>query len=459
MLWISANPGCGKSVLAKYLADSELRSERDRTTCYFFFKDISSEQRSILERFEVSNKEYILTSFVELWYILVISSQNKHAGEVVCILDAFNECDNHDRKQLAAALCKLYGEENDFNLKFLITTRPEERMSLEFNSLKIRGSSFFHLEGENNDQLKKITKEVDSYIETKLETICKIRYLKPGDQWFLLKSLRRNPNQTYLWIHPILEWIEEDSSTTLSRAKIQEITLSILQTVDEAYEEILSEIESKGNVHSGRKRKLEVKRLLSVIVAASSPLTCQELSVALSLTTIHQSYTDIHHIWENAYRCHQYIKESCALFISILGPDSRVHLLHQTAKDFLLRPAKSPGQSSVTDTNPSKWKASIHPEESHRALFEICMWHLLFIETQTDTLIEDPSDISQKLKDHPFILYSVKHWAFHFRAGGLQDEFQDSILQICTADSTHCPNWLKVYWENENDYCRRASRV
>src|SRR5467141_1103712 len=48
MLWVSADPGCGKSVLAKYLVDSVLASTEARTTCYFFFKDDFEDQRSIV---------------------------------------------------------------------------------------------------------------------------------------------------------------------------------------------------------------------------------------------------------------------------------------------------------------------------------------------------------------------------------------------------------------------------
>jgi len=37
LLWVSADPGCGKSVLVKYLVDHILPSTGERTTCYFFF--------------------------------------------------------------------------------------------------------------------------------------------------------------------------------------------------------------------------------------------------------------------------------------------------------------------------------------------------------------------------------------------------------------------------------------
>src|SRR5436190_21078489 len=48
MLWVSADPGCGKSVLAKYLVDSVLATTKSRTTCYFFFKDGFRDQTNVL---------------------------------------------------------------------------------------------------------------------------------------------------------------------------------------------------------------------------------------------------------------------------------------------------------------------------------------------------------------------------------------------------------------------------
>lgn len=46
LLWISADPGCGKSVLSKSLIDDELRATGTHTICYFFFKD-NEEQNSL----------------------------------------------------------------------------------------------------------------------------------------------------------------------------------------------------------------------------------------------------------------------------------------------------------------------------------------------------------------------------------------------------------------------------
>ncbi|KAK4206117.1 hypothetical protein QBC37DRAFT_145455, partial [Rhypophila decipiens] len=114
MLWVSADPGCGKSVLAKHLVDSVLPTTESRTVCYFFFKDDFKDQRNvvsalccllyqlfmqkrnllsdaILDQFDI-NGQKLSSSFSELWQILVNATQDKNAGEIICLLDAIDEC-------------------------------------------------------------------------------------------------------------------------------------------------------------------------------------------------------------------------------------------------------------------------------------------------------------------------------------------------------------------------------
>jgi hypothetical protein len=46
-LYVTADPGCGKSVLSRYLIDQILPDD-GRTVCYFFFKDDFKDQKSSL---------------------------------------------------------------------------------------------------------------------------------------------------------------------------------------------------------------------------------------------------------------------------------------------------------------------------------------------------------------------------------------------------------------------------
>jgi hypothetical protein len=167
MLWVSADPGCGKSVLVKYLADSILATTESRTTCYFF-KDDFEDQRSavsalccilhqlfmqkrillsenILEQFEADGEMFI-SSFDDLWAILLTAAKD---GEIVCLLDAIDECEDHGRSQLAQALCKLYETRSNFNLKFLLTNRV------------------IRLSGESDIKMK-ISREIDIFIKARV---------------------------------------------------------------------------------------------------------------------------------------------------------------------------------------------------------------------------------------------------------------------------------------------------
>jgi len=132
MLWVSANPGCGKSVLMKHLTDSILTKGTSRVVGYFFFKDDFEDQKSItnalccilhqifdqkralliepiIEKFEMN--ERITSLFSELWNILINTARENNGIETVCLLDALDECEQHGWSQLTKALRTLYQDE------------------------------------------------------------------------------------------------------------------------------------------------------------------------------------------------------------------------------------------------------------------------------------------------------------------------------------------------------------
>ena len=103
LLWVTADPGCGKSVLSRSLIDNELQSGPSRTTCYFFFKDIG-EQRSatnaicallhhlcaknqfVLQQVVhvyQSNGDQMIHSFSCLWRTFLAATSCPEAGEIV----------------------------------------------------------------------------------------------------------------------------------------------------------------------------------------------------------------------------------------------------------------------------------------------------------------------------------------------------------------------------------------
>ncbi|KAH8723883.1 ankyrin repeat-containing domain protein [Phaeosphaeriaceae sp. PMI808] len=456
MLWVSADPGCGKSVLAKYLVNSVLPTTESRTVCYFFFKDIEDQRsvvgalccilrqlfwqkpillsNAILKQFEVDGENFT-SSINEVWDTLINAAEDGNAGEIICLLDAIDECESEGRSQLTQKLCQLYGTRRNSNLKFLLTSRPYSEIRRDFQPLKIPTLPVIHLSGEGDVEMEKISREINVFIKARVQDIGKQLELSYHEQKLLLERLLCVPNRTYLWVHLTLDLIQNEIH--IDKAKIREATSHLPKTVDEAYSRILS----KSRYHD------KARKILHIIVAAARPLTLREMSLALVLQESHRSYGDVELELEPEERFHQKVRDICGLFVTIIN--SRLYLLHQTAKEFLVpNNTANPPEGIHMDL---KWKHSLQPQESHRILTEICMWYLLFEDFKNSPLGENVS-LSQYVEDHTFLDYSAKHWAAHFRE--LQIEVQgamtQSILIICDMSSRRCLTWFRIYWTSTN---------
>jgi len=124
MLWVSAGPGCGKSVLASFLVDTQTADNSRATICYFFFKDDNDQQRSsnfavtaILHQIYVSQPgliKHVLewhqakgtsvsTSFLGLWNVFIKTVEDERARDVICLSDSLDECQEASCEEVMAA--------------------------------------------------------------------------------------------------------------------------------------------------------------------------------------------------------------------------------------------------------------------------------------------------------------------------------------------------------------------
>lgn len=452
MLWVSADPGCGKSVLVKHLVDSILQTTESRTVCYFFFKDDFSDQRNVvsalrcilrqlflkkplllsdqvLRQFVTGGKTFV-SSFSELWKTLVQVSKDPNAGEVICILDAIDECEDQG-SQLAQELCKLYGAANDFHLKFLLTSRPYGKIHRGFRPLEIPELPVIHLSGESDNEIEKISQEIDIFIHYKVKDIGKRLKLLEEEQSLLLQELMDISNRTYIWVYLTFDVIERDIVVDKT---ISDAASRIPETVDEAYDRILSKSCDFE----------QAKKILHIVMAATRPLTVEEMNLALALQKSHQSHHDIKLKSEERFR--QELRDICGLFITIIN--SKIYLLHQTAREFLL----DNNPKSPTDVyGDSTWKHSLNMFESHNILFDICISYLCNLGSDANCH-DETGALCLCAEDMIFLDYSAKYWVTHFF--GLhtktQNEKTELILKICDVDSRHCQTWFEAYWASTN---------
>ncbi|GKZ35264.1 hypothetical protein AbraIFM66950_005858 [Aspergillus brasiliensis] len=439
LLWVSADPGCGKSVLTRYLVDEVLLSDDERTVCYFFFKDDFTDQKSATSALSVvlrqlfvaqphllhdailakmdTDGDKLTQSFSELWSILTSVSTNATASEIICVLDALDECQDEDRKKLIDAVKDFYsGPHNNSKLKFLITSRPYEHIRRGLSGL-ITELPTIHLSGDDGREAEQISHEIDLVIRRRVHDISKQRSLMEQECKMLINSLTGVQNRTYLWVSLILDVLE--NTPEFSKGKVHRILSDLPTTVDSAYERILN--------RSPDKEKAKV--LLHIITAAMRPLYLEELSLALALSACFQAPTDIADDMEPVYRFRKTLRDLCGLFVIIL--DDKVYLLHQTAKEFLVQNNKYTIDETLSQS--TGWKSSLLPGESNRMLAEICI----------SCISLDPNDFPQEC----MLEYSSSYWDTHFRQAYIPDgdPLIDRAKLLCEPSTDLFRTWSKVY--------------
>ncbi|KAI9683287.1 MAG: hypothetical protein M1822_006152 [Bathelium mastoideum] len=469
LLWISADPGCGKSVLAKSLVDIDLKHNAHSSSPFFFFKEDNEEQRTAANAIaallhqlfsdeqnahlikhamrEFQNKDKkIASSFHTLWDIFIKAATDPAAGETICVIDALDECEEAGRGLLLEALENFFSHEarsslHIAKLKLLITSRPYLNIERSFAYL-IKVTPSARLEGEH--ELKAISGEIDLVIKKKIPELATRLELDQPEQLILQDKLLSIQHRTYLWLHLVFEDILRDID--LTRTKFENIVNNVPESVDRAYETILSRSRNRD----------PVMRLLCIVVAAARPLSLRELNIALAIEDQHTSCSDLE--LEPERRFKTTMRNLCGLFVQVV--DDKIYLIHQTAKEFLL------GEEQSRLTTSFEWKSSIQPSMSEYVLAKQCMTYLLFSELKRDWRmsmdpIEAEGEISRfniearakafiiiKAREHGFLNYAAMHWTEHFKAAQKYHrirELTDIGLSLFDVDSGRFCNWYRIY--------------
>ncbi|KAF4975981.1 hypothetical protein FZEAL_7298 [Fusarium zealandicum] len=446
LLLVTADPGCGKSVLARYLADHVLPQSSSRTSCFFFFKDDFEDQKSapvalccllrqafdqdrtllseeILDRFE-SDGDRLLNSSHDLWGILV-EVASLSPTKIVCVVDALDECEKNE--QLIGILSDWYTNEHTRGrLKVLITSRPHGKITRPF-SRRRNNEMIIHLRGDAEEEVDKIEKEIDFVINERVEDLGDRRRLTSTEKEKLGSSLRENPNRTYLWVYLVLDVIENLVDT--SEKALRTAVTTLPPTVDDAYEKILSRSHDKE----------KTRRLVRIILSAHKPLTVGEMQIALSIRQSHNSLSDLETELEPDYRFRVTIRDLCGLFVSVT--DEKVYLIHQTAREFL----EGDIQANYDQFNYSgRWKNSVDWLDGDRILACSCAHYILI------------SGVTSTLNLPVFFEYSAGYWTRHLRfsfsrADEVPGESMEDFLELCDPKKSRCPSWLQTYIQHEDD--------
>ena len=455
LLWVTADPGCGKSVLSKSLVDCELRSTLSLTTAYFFFKDNISKQesathalcalvhqlciqnrallRKAVDAYNNNGKQFTL-SFAWMWQLLLTVAQIPEAGEIICIVDALDECQKNDRETLISSLNDFYGSQKDceVQLKFLVTSRPYYDIEESFDHNTIR------LAGEDESETTK--HEINLVIMDRIPKIASRKRLDHRTRAALEDRLLQTENRTYLWLHLTLDSIEKELGLATPQKMIAFIR-ELPRTIDQAYEAMLCRCRQP---HQARK-------MLHIILAARRPLTLREMNMAYHIEPNQKSREEVDLFPEESFG--SYVKNLCGLLVRIY--DSKIFLLHETVKEFLVSGAMS---IESIDSN-GVWRHSMEPQESNLILAKKCLCYLSFyvFDEKSDIFCSDEAlsaswHSSQHLIEHcyeaanyEFLNYAALNWVDHFGLARTEQELTRMWSFICDEELDRFTNWLNIW--------------
>ena len=476
LLWISADPGCGKSVLSKLLVDQNLgvaigtptvAVPPSYTFCYFFFKDneiqdsLTTALCALLHQLFTQqphltkhampawekNGGMIRKEANELWRILCNASNDTEAKPIVCILDALDECREADRQRLITLLCEFYDQASETLsttcwLKFMVTSRPYEdiqngfvKVSRSLPSIRLRGE-------DENDQIRT---EIDLVIRQQVAELSESLNLQPATAHRIEKKLLHMEHRTYLWLHLAIHSIHQTFRNSLRPD--QESVNSLPTSVEEAYEQILAKIDND--------QKDTVRMILLIVVGARRALTIGEMALALDVATSPKPLESLLDFSVDKNHLKSHIRQWCGLFLFI--NQSRLYLIHQTAKEFLL------GSDLSAEAACRGWKHSLQPTDIEMEMTRICVMYLCLADfDQEDWITEDDSPErgwrnppkESGLPDNGrgrdrtddinrYFAFAAAHWSYHFRnvETTAYETLKKFVHLLYDAESNRYPRW------------------
>jgi ankyrin repeat protein len=445
-LLVSADPGCGKSVLAKYLVDHVL--PRSATVCYYFFKDqdqntvrqalcallhqLISQKPTLIQH---AMKQYekdgqgLIHSTNSLWKILLDAVQDQQAGSVIIVLDALDECHESELEDLMRNIetQSLNFQSSRSRIRYFMTSRPYEQIVAKFQGL----FNYFpriHIPGE--EESGAISQEVNHVIKYRVERLAKEMRLTYEVKNDLADRLMRTEHRTYLWVYLVFDNIKTEGFKKTKKG-IEEATKSLPRTVNEAYERILAKAGDQ----------VTVRRALAMILAANRPLTLPELNLALEIKETTWSIEDVDLEREEDFKSR--LRSWCGLFVSV--HHGKVYFLHQTAREFLLADPVIPSIPQEM-----QWQYSITIQDAHKVLAECCVRYLSFLNSDASLLADVTNEKTMCIPRAALFDYSARLWPMHFRESCFSSNKDAAIsrlaLTIYNPNSRSFSQWSTRFW-------------
>ncbi|KAK9860505.1 WD40 repeat-like protein [Penicillium brevicompactum] len=320
LLWIKGDAGKGKTMLLCGIIDElSQMAKNGANIAYFFCQDnteglnnsaavlrgliwmLVKQQPLLID--EISEDSFEgENAWFGLQKVFVNILNNPNLRKTYLILDGLDECtgNRHRLLQLLAKHSSAHA-----NVKWIASSRnwPEIEQELE-------QAAETKLQLELNEEV--LSKAVRSFIEFKVEDLRSKKREKP-EIWNTVKDyMLENAQGTFLWVALVWENLKK-----VAWWKVQGKLKEFPPGLDSIYDRMMSQIMMSEDADL-------FKSVLSVCTTVLRPITLEEMMV----------YVDVP---ESSVEVLEDIVRRCGTILSLQG--NTVYLVHQSAKDFLLKQA------------------------------------------------------------------------------------------------------------------------
>lgn len=320
LLWLSGNPGSGKSVLASYVFRCLEGYNLDCS--HFFFKRGAEGRSSLTDCLRSLAYQMALTNLEVQKVLLQIQANGilleKHDDRTIWrklfmdgiflaglrrphywIIDALDEC-----SKLNSFFSILSNLDGKIPLRIFITSRKIQEIERGFSQLRQKPSHVDMLLSDTIDDIK-------SFISAKISLLP-----VQGDKNLasLTDRILTKSGGSFLWVRLVIHELEN----TWAEEVIEQVLNEIPDDMNLLYKKILNDMSK-----TSRTTKL-AKAILTWTVCAMRPLTLSEMQCALKI--------DLNETIHNLDRS---ISSLCGQLVFV-DQRSRIQIIHQTAAQFLL---------------------------------------------------------------------------------------------------------------------------
>ena len=468
ILWISAPPGYGKTVLARFLADRQkrLKKHREITVCSFFCgRDMETQKkeatipRSILWQLLEAKRELIHHAVAlyesrgdnmadhpdTLWALCKTCFEDSRLGETVIVVDALDECDKQHRDRLMEwiqAVFKYRSNHGLSPLRVIMTGRPDIFSSHQLGSLSIS----LRLDDEI-EATEAVSRDVDRVIDARVVELANARDdFEDVARLWLTQHLKENAGKTFLWVSSALQQLESVSS--LSRASIRGHLDNLPTDLSDLYHRSLSRIPRDGRTTS--------RFLLCLIAASKRPLSVLELNWASAVLTTEGNTENAKEHIQTGFE--GTVRKLCGHMVDV--SDSKVCFSHRTFRDFVM--------PAILNTSNAKPWYIFTELEANASIIKCCIWRLQSLKDVTSNmpvapigslsiLEKRPKEIARDqqffwglYRQNPFLEYTLASLAKQYR--DIEPRASDDLMRCMIdlyLDEAVFRLWCRGYW---NEY-------